>query len=113
MCNIASPFFLIEDKYKQIVHDNLANFIKFTNFARLLPILVKHSLVNETEAQEISYSGTLGRVPSFFYTVLPSKGSNAYYIFARCLSEEGEHLGHKTLLQLLVEETTAEELAAE
>ena len=79
----------------------MTDFVKYTNFEKLLPILIKYSLVNHAEANRISSMRVLDEQANFFfYTVLPSKGDTAYSMLVRCISEEEEHLGHVSLLQL-------------
>ena len=107
-------FLLTEVKYKQIVTENMTDFTKFTNFEKLLPIMMKHSLVNESEADRISgLKVREERANFFFYQLLPSKGTMAYNTLARCISEEEEHLGHGSLLRLFQAVSVAEKPSTE
>lgn len=65
----------------------------------LLPLLNKYHLLTQSD----NYTLLNGLIPpieraiALVYMMLPSKGPNAYILFAKCLQEEKEHAGHQEL----------------
>ena len=69
----------------------------------LLPLLNKY-LSMELDDNYIlmnSLTPPTERAMALLYTMLPSKGPEAYVLFIKCLKEEKEHLGHQELVKLL------------
>ena len=84
---------------------SLPKFIQRTNWKLIVPHLVSVDLsdmattdylLNETRTDH-------DKGVHFYLRVLPFKGNDAYCRFYKCLCDEKEHLGHKSLLQILNE----------
>lgn len=69
----------------------------------LLPYLVSKKLL-DPEISEILMSSNLTNYDKglrFYVSVLPSKGNTAYSRFYHCIAHENQHIGHRTLLELM------------
>jgi len=96
---------LTEQKLRSSVKSYLPKFIEQTNWKFILPHLVSVDLsdksttdflLNETKSDQ-------DKGDHFYLQVLPSKGDDAYTRFYTCLCNENEHLGNKSLLEILNE----------
>ena len=95
-------FFIAEEELRQRVKCSLPEFIELTNWEYLVPHLVSvdlsdpattDNLLNETRTEH--QKGVY-----FYLKVLPSKGPDAYTRFYKCLCDEKNHSGHKSLVQI-------------
>lgn len=79
------------------------DFLNYTNWKLLLPHLMANELLDRdiTEVLMNNYMTNLDKGLKFYLSVLPSKGNTAYSRFYQCVSEEEEHSGHRTLLELM------------
>ena len=88
---------------KNRVEGNLLQFLRNTNWECLVPELLKRRMLDDTARDYLLYEARPNfRKGLYFYVqVLPSKGHEAYSIFSECLASENDHLGHKSLVQIL------------
>ena len=103
LCTNFTFFLPAETRLNSNVKHSLPKFIQRTNWKLIVPHLVSvdlsdHAttdfLLNETRTDH-------DKGIHFYLRVLPFKGPDAYTRFYTCLCDEKEHLGHKSLLQIL------------
>lgn len=72
----------------------------------LLPFLRRKRLVTQSELQQLSSDGKESDLEKNrkLIRIITGKGENAYDLFIEALQEEGEHLGHASLVKKLMNE---------
>ena len=83
---------------------NLPKFIAQTKWEYLVPYLVATDLSDSATTDYLlnEHKSHQEKGVHFYLRVLPSKGPDAYTRFHRCLCDEKEHLGHQSLLKILI-----------
>ena len=68
----------------------------------LIPLLNKYHLLTQNNMYDLQNRlvPPTERASALVHHILPSKGSEAFTLFVKCLQEEKEHLGHQELLKL-------------
>ena len=74
------------------------------NFTTLVPVLNKYHLLTQSDNYILMNPliPPVERANALLYKMLPSKGSEAYETFIKCLQEEKEHSGHQGIAAKLV-----------
>ena len=69
----------------------------------LVPVLNRHHLLTQSENYDLlnRLISPIERANALVYTMLPSKGPEAFVLFIKCLQEEKEHVGHQELAKQL------------
>lgn len=72
------------------------------NFPKLIPLLNKYDLLNQTDVYELKNPlfSSSKKADALVHKVLPSKGPGAFTSFVRCLQKEKDHMGHQKLARL-------------
>ncbi len=75
------------------------DFVNYSNWSTLLPYLEAAELLDPDTRDKLMNHYLSEREKSLFFylTALPSQGKAAYSTFYKCLMQEKEHAGHKTL----------------
>jgi len=73
------------------------------DFTTLVPVLNKHYLLtwNDNYILLNRLTPPTDRANALLYTILPSKGPEAFSLFLKCLQEEKKHMGHQALARKL------------
>ena len=73
------------------------------DLSTLIPVLNRHHLLTQTDNYILMNKliPPVERANALVYTMLPSKGKEAFVLFIKCLQEETEHMGHQELAQKL------------
>lgn len=98
--------FYTEEHIRRIVKIHCEEFVRYSNWSTLLPLLEAADLLDpDTRHKLMNPALTPLEKSNYFYlTSLPSQGKDAYTKFHKCLLKEKEHVGHKTLQDLISQE---------
>ena len=82
---------------------HLDDFLSYTNWKLLFSKLWSKKLLDReiSEILRSDFRTNLDKGLEFYSSVFPSKGDTAYRRFYQCVLEEEEHIGHRTLLELM------------
>ena len=82
----------------------LTTFTEGINLNELVPYMMNHNLLTKAEAEQF-YITTEPRAKQMLslLSVLDSKGPLGYSLFAKCLQDEGSHVTHHQLYDLINE----------
>ncbi len=98
-------FCFAEEAIRKCIEKHSADFLQYTNWKCLFPYLVSNELLDRC-AMEILINDMITSTDKgikFYYEVLPSKGKTAYSRYYRSVSQERDHIGHQTLIEILDE----------
>ena len=88
--------------FEELLKKYNTELVKNVNVNSLLPHLKHEGLLTSEEFDKlISTNKTNREKKQFLFSILPSKGDNAYERFLCCLSEDMGHRGHTDLVKLL------------
>ena len=92
-----------EQKIQEIIKFYCNQFVQYSNWATLLPLLEKFSLLDPVTKDKLMNPLITNHEKGlyFYLKALPSQGKLAYTTFYNCLMQEKEHSGHKTLQEYL------------
>lgn len=101
--NSIQSLFPPEETVSQCIKKHCKDFLLYTNWKVLIPHLMANELLDShiSEVLMSNYRTDHEKGLEFYVKVLPSKGNTAYSRFYDCIAKENEHIGHRTLLELM------------